>query len=106
MLNIGLTKLQLDDAVGGEEITLDGEASNGKEDQTAKEVRKSLLTTLRNKFEAGDGIAEINCVEETAVIKEDQETTTPTKKKARASMTASQIKEEDAKELADGKVEV
>lgn len=53
MLNIGLTKLQLDDAVGGEEITLDGEAGS-KDDQTAKEVRKSLLTKLRNKFEAGD----------------------------------------------------
>lgn len=53
MLNIGMTKLQLDDAVGGEEITLDGEA--GKDDNTAKEVRKSLLTTLRNKFEADTG---------------------------------------------------
>lgn len=52
MLNIGMTKLQLDDAVGGEEITLDGEAGS-KEDNTAKEVRKSLLTTLRNKFDAG-----------------------------------------------------
>jgi SWI/SNF-related matrix-associated actin-dependent regulator 1 of chromatin subfamily A len=62
MLNIGLTKLQLDDAVGGEEITLDGEAGS-KEDNTAKEVRKSLLTTLRNKFveepkSALDGIKE------------------------------------------------
>jgi SWI/SNF-related matrix-associated actin-dependent regulator 1 of chromatin subfamily A len=46
MLNIGMTKLQLDDAVGGDER--DGE------DNTAKEVKKSLLTTLRNKFEAGD----------------------------------------------------
>lgn len=52
MLNIGLTKLKLDDAVGGEEITLDGEAGS-KDDKTAKEVRKSLLTTLRNKFDAG-----------------------------------------------------
>jgi SWI/SNF-related matrix-associated actin-dependent regulator 1 of chromatin subfamily A len=51
MLNIGLTKLKLDDAVGGEEATLDMDGS--KDDQTAKEVRKSLLTTLRNKFEAG-----------------------------------------------------
>jgi len=61
MLNIGITKLQLDDAVGGEEVTLDageGAAGPGKDDKTAKEVRKSLLTTLRHKFEAGgeDGI--------------------------------------------------
>jgi SWI/SNF-related matrix-associated actin-dependent regulator 1 of chromatin subfamily A len=55
MLAIGLTKLQLDDAVGGE-ATLDGE---GGTDETAKEVRKSLLSTLRNKFEAeGDVKAE------------------------------------------------
>ena len=53
MLNIGMTKLQLDDAVGGEEITLDGEGGS-KDDKTAKEVRKSLLTKLRTKFEAGD----------------------------------------------------
>lgn len=53
MLNIGITKLKLDDAVGGEEITLGGDGGN--EDKTAKEARKSLLTTLRNKFEAGDG---------------------------------------------------
>lgn len=52
MLNIGMTKLKLDDAVGGEEITLDGEGGS-KDDKTAKEVRKSLLTKLRNKFEAG-----------------------------------------------------
>lgn len=51
MLSIGLTKLQLDDAVGGQESTLDGEGS--KEDRTAKEMRKSLLTTLRSRFEAG-----------------------------------------------------
>jgi SWI/SNF-related matrix-associated actin-dependent regulator 1 of chromatin subfamily A len=50
MLNIGLTKLKLDDAVGGEETSLD---EGSKEDQTAKEVRKSLITTLRNKFDAG-----------------------------------------------------
>lgn len=55
MLNIGLTKLQLDDAVGGEETTLDGEAGS-KEDNTAKEVRKSLLTTLRNKFVVDDPV--------------------------------------------------
>ena len=53
MLNIGMTKLQLDDAVGGEEITL-GTEGGSKDDKTAKEVRKSLLTKLRTKFEAGD----------------------------------------------------
>lgn len=53
MLNIGMTKLQLDDAVGGEEITLGAEGGS-KDDKTAKEVRKSLLTKLRTKFEAGD----------------------------------------------------
>lgn len=55
MLNIGMTKLQLDDAVGGDEAA----AGDGKEDTAAKEVRKSLLTTLRNKFEAGDVMEEI-----------------------------------------------
>ncbi|WWC60156.1 uncharacterized protein I303_102720 [Kwoniella dejecticola CBS 10117] len=54
MLAIGLTKLQLDDAVGGEEITLDGADNSGQDDKTAKETRKSLLTTLRNKFVADD----------------------------------------------------
>ncbi|ORX36499.1 SNF2 family N-terminal domain-domain-containing protein [Kockovaella imperatae] len=54
MLAIGATKLKLDDAVGGEEVTLDSEAAGPgqKDDKTAKEVKKSLLTTLRNKFEA------------------------------------------------------
>ncbi|KAK4687252.1 hypothetical protein P7C73_g2865, partial [Tremellales sp. Uapishka_1] len=49
MLNIGLTKLQLDDAVGGEETSL---GDDGGDDKTAKEAKKSLLSTLRNKFEA------------------------------------------------------
>jgi hypothetical protein len=55
MFAIGMTKLQLDDAVGGEEVSLevDGGVGAQKDDKTAKEVRKSLLTTLRNKFEAG-----------------------------------------------------
>lgn len=42
ILNIGVTKLQLDDMVGGED------------ENTAQEVKKSLLKTLRSKFEAGD----------------------------------------------------
>ena len=56
MLAIGATKLKLDDAVGGDEIMLDGEVGGPAqtEDKTAKEVKKSLLTTLRNKFESKD----------------------------------------------------
>ena len=50
MLAIGQTKLKLDDAVGGEEIAL-GDADGSKDDQTAKEVRTSLITSLRNKFD-------------------------------------------------------
>ena len=108
MLNIGLTKLQLDDAVGGEEITLDGESSNGKDDQTAKEVRKSLLSTLRNKFEAGDKCeagdkkVDTNGTIEKAVVKDLPASDTPTKKKARASIASSQIKGEDGLQVADG----
>lgn len=93
MLNIGLTKLQLDDAVGGEEITLDGEANVGKDEQTAKEVRKSLLTTLRNKFEAG-GEAKPDEGDRKDVEK-IEEIKTPMVKKARASITASQAVKED-----------
>ncbi|WVO18027.1 hypothetical protein L204_105725 [Cryptococcus depauperatus] len=52
MLEIGLTKLQLDDMVGGEEVSLDGTDGAGADDKTAKETRKSLLTHLRTKFEA------------------------------------------------------
>ena len=56
MLAIGVTKLQLDDAVGGEEVAAEADAAgpNSKDDKTAREVKKSLLTTLRNKFEAKD----------------------------------------------------
>jgi SWI/SNF-related matrix-associated actin-dependent regulator 1 of chromatin subfamily A len=96
MLAIGTTKLQLDDAVGGEEITLDGEAGGvaQKEDKTAKEVRKSLLTTLRNKFVAGagtqlDGVEEDVKGEQGADVKME-ETITPVKKVARAA-AASQV---------------
>lgn len=96
MLAIGLTKLQLDDAVGGEEITLDGEAGGAaqKDDKTAKEVRKSLLTTLRNKFDAGAVKTELADVqEETLVEKEEkvkaEELATPVKKVARSA--ASQV---------------
>lgn len=39
-----MTKLQLDDMVGGEE----------NDEATAQQVKKSLLTTLRSKFEAKD----------------------------------------------------
>ena len=57
MLAIGETKLQLDDAVGGDEITLDGEIAGPaqKDDKMAKEMKKSLLTTLRNRFD-GHGV--------------------------------------------------
>lgn len=106
MLNIGLTKLQLDDAVGGEEITLDGEANNGKDDQTAKEARKSLLTTLRNKFEAGGAKAVDVESEEEPGLKEEPAEATPTKKKARAGISASQVKEEEVQEWTEGKEEV
>lgn len=92
MLNIGITKLQLDDAVGGEEITLDGEAGPQKDDQTAKEVRKSLLTTLRNKFDAGKE-HENGKEEHLEGIVEEAEA--PTVKKARPSIAASQDIKED-----------
>lgn len=49
ILSIGMTKLQLDDKIAAD----DGAAGD---DNTAKEVKKSLLTTLRTKFkdEGGD----------------------------------------------------
>ncbi|KAL7419695.1 DNA-dependent ATPase fun30 [Cryptotrichosporon argae] len=91
ILAIGQTKLQLDDAVGGEGdetgagATLDVDAGTGaaaKDDRTAKEVKKSLLTTLRHKFEAGgDGMQEADGridVEDEPEIEE-----TPGKKRAR-----------------------
>ena len=98
MLAIGETKLQLDDAVGGDEITFDGEAAGPgqKDDKTAKEVRRSLLTTLRNKFEAGKGDkADQGGTGPTMLedVKEDgevKEANTPARKKARGAV-ASQI---------------
>lgn len=75
MLNIGLTKLKLDDAVGGQEATLGMESA--KDDQTAKEVRKSLLTTLRNKFEAGP-VKKEESIEEVAEGDEDVKTVSQT----------------------------
>ncbi|WRT65569.1 uncharacterized protein IL334_002514 [Kwoniella shivajii] len=77
MLAIGMTKLQLDDAVGGEEITLDGQDNSGQDDNTAKETRRSLLTTLRNKFVAGDA-SEMDGIKE-----EDEIPLTGSVKKAR-----------------------
>lgn len=88
MLNIGMTKLQLDDAVGGEEITLDGEIN--KDDHTAKEVKKSLLTTLRNKFEADTGPVKVGQGEDTAMVKESGDEVKEIKK-ARGSIA---VKEE------------
>jgi SWI/SNF-related matrix-associated actin-dependent regulator 1 of chromatin subfamily A len=106
MLNIGLTKLQLDDAVGGEEVTLDGgegSAGPGRDDKTAKEVRKSLLTTLRHKFEAGGEDQKMVTLAEETENRESTKAEVPdvkvdgrsvVKKKARAG--ASQpVKEED-----------
>ena len=86
MLNIGVTKLRLDDAVGGGEQgvagttdggapTLNGEAGAQKDDQTAKEMKKSLLTTLRNKFVAGNvaGPGEIKAEGEADGDEEEEE---------------------------------
>lgn len=94
MLNIGITKLQLDDAVGGEEIALDGEAGAGKDDKTAKEMRKSLLTTLRNKFDLG-GPAQGSSMED---IKEEEMAVGDKKevKKARGSIA---VKEDESLEV-------
>ena len=83
MLSIGVTKLQLDDAVGGDEAALDGEGN--KEDNTAKEMRKSLLTTLRNKFDAGAGGESLaNGKEEDRASEEEEEKSQV--KKARGSV--------------------
>lgn len=103
MLAIGVTKLQLDDAVGGEEITLDGEAGGTaqKDDKTAKEVRKSLLTKLRNKFEAAPSSDPIREVREDEESKEEEETMTPVKKIARGSVsTQAQGNEEEVTPVA------
>jgi SWI/SNF-related matrix-associated actin-dependent regulator 1 of chromatin subfamily A len=43
ILSIGMTKLQLDDKIAADE--------GGNDEQTAKEVKKSLLTTLKSKFQ-------------------------------------------------------
>lgn len=89
-MNIGLTKLKLDDAVGGEGASLE---DTGKEDQTAKEVRKSLITTLRNKFENGPVKSEVkNEVEED--IKEEQEVGKTPVKIARAAGVKEEVKGE------------
>jgi len=89
MLNIGLTKLKLDDAVGGEGASLE---DTGKEDQTAKEVRKSLITTLRNKFENGPVKPELKGEAEEEV-KEEEVGKTPVKI-ARAAGVKQEVKEE------------
>jgi len=96
-----MTKLQLDDAVGGEEVSLevDGGAGAQKDDKTAKEVRKSLLTTLRNKFEAGPAVEE-PIKEESEDVKEEM---TPAKKVARGTIQ-SQLPTADVKEI-KGEVE-
>jgi SWI/SNF-related matrix-associated actin-dependent regulator 1 of chromatin subfamily A len=88
MLSIGMTKLQLDDAVGGEEAALDGEANS--DDKTAKEMRKSLLTTLRHKFEADGGdkakLEEVKEEEESKEPGAAETGTGRTPKKARGSI--------------------
>lgn len=93
MLAIGASKLKLDDAVGGEEITLDGEAGGAaqQDDKTAKEVRKSLLTTLRNKFESGVGgkMEEVKEEDGDVEVKEVTDEKATPLKKARG-VTASQ----------------
>jgi hypothetical protein len=64
MLQIGLTKLQLDDAVGG--YSADAEAVDGAEGQkTETAVKKSLLTNLRAKLDSD--LAEVNGKQETDV---------------------------------------
>nr|XP_019012216.1 uncharacterized protein I206_03060 [Kwoniella pini CBS 10737]OCF50997.1 hypothetical protein I206_03060 [Kwoniella pini CBS 10737] len=96
MLAIGLTKLQLDDAVGGEEITLDGADNSGQDDKTAKETRKSLLTTLRNKFVADDSVVKKDAME--GIKEEDDDVViTGSVKKARGKVieTSGQESKED-----------
>jgi len=96
MLSIGQHKLQLDDAVGGDEIALDGDVGPGaqKDDKTAKEMKKSLLTTLRNKFHAGNGEeAKLEPNGKEVASQEDEESSSPVVKKARPSIVAAQINE-------------
>jgi SWI/SNF-related matrix-associated actin-dependent regulator 1 of chromatin subfamily A len=79
ILSIGATKLQLDDMVGGEggspSGTGAGTPADGEgDDATAKELKKSLLTTLRKKFEEeGDSKADADMVANA----EDEETPLP-----------------------------
>ena len=98
MFAIGSTKLQLDDAVGGEETSLeiDGGAAAQKEDKTAKEMRKSLLSTLRNKFEAVPGSADAAKEEEDASVVELKAAPTPAKKDSDDDIV--EIKVDEAKE--------
>jgi SWI/SNF-related matrix-associated actin-dependent regulator 1 of chromatin subfamily A len=91
MLNIGLTKLKLDDAVGGEGASLE---DTGKEDQTAKEVRKSLITTLRNKFENGPVKMEVRGEVDADIKEEEVGVWKNTAKVARAAGVKQEVKEE------------
>lgn len=105
MFAIGSTKLQLDDAVGGEETSLEidgGAAAAAKEDKTAKEMRKSLLSTLRNKFEAAPGSADaIKEVEEDESAVELKAAPTPAKKVARGATQAQRTPGKKAEEDGD-----
>lgn len=73
ILSIGVTKLQLDDMVGGEtpdsnDAVVEGGVAD--DEKTAKEMRKSLLTTLRRKFEdEGDSKA----VDDRAALDEEED---------------------------------
>lgn len=89
ILSIGLTKLQLDDMVGGEDAGSGAATPGGAgDDKTAKELKKSLLTTLRKKFEdQGD----VKADEDAQAIDEDtvmEEMTATQVKKARGSLAA------------------
>ena len=96
MLTIGEHKLRLDDAVGGDEIALDSTAGEGKDDKTAKEMRKSLLTTLRNKFDSAPSkkvngselgsLKEEDGAEDSTLDAGESEEQKPVVKKARASI--------------------
>ncbi|TXT10931.1 hypothetical protein VHUM_01682 [Vanrija humicola] len=80
ILSIGMTKLQLDDMVAT--------PGGAGDDKTAKEMKKSLLTTLRKKFEdQGDSKAaeDAQAVDEDTVM---EEMTATQVKKARGSLAA------------------
>lgn len=103
MFAIGSTKLKLDDAVGGEETSLEidgGAAAAAKEDKTAKEMRKSLLSTLRNKFEAAPGSADA-IQEEDESVTELKAAPTPAKKVARGATQAQRTPGKKAEEDGD-----